>query len=276
VIWQQSIWLATGFAVVAVGCILTGRRRWAAVGGWLWQCAFVVGLYTVWQLATTEWVVTSTVGAVAHGRTVAGWERTLHLPSEAWFQHLFIGDRLLLEAANGYYAALDYSALLACFLWLWWRHRDRYWSLRLTLVLTTAVCSLIQAVPVAPPRLVSSLGVVDIAARLHESVYQASGLHDPTQLTAMPSVHVAWAALVAVAVVTASRSRWRWAIVAYPVLTQFVVVVTGNHYWLDGVVGVAILGGALAAQSIRRVGETPQPALLAVPRPVVPTATGGP
>jgi hypothetical protein len=56
----------------------------------------------------------------------------------------------------------------------------------------------------------------------------------------MPSVHVAWSVLVAWAVITRSRSRWRWLILLHPFVTVFVVVATGNHYWADGIVAVAV------------------------------------
>jgi hypothetical protein len=52
----------------------------------------------------------------------------------------------------------------------------------------------------------------------------------------MPSVHVGWAIIVAIAIITISRSRWRWLAVGYPVMTTLVVVVTANHFWLDGIV----------------------------------------
>ena len=57
----------------------------------------------------------------------------------------------------------------------------------------------------------------------------------------MPSVHVAWAVLVGYYTWRISPSRWRWIGPAHSVLTIFVVVVTGNHWWLDGIVAVAIL-----------------------------------
>ena len=62
------------------------------------------------------------------------------------------------------------------------------------------------------------------------------------QYAAMPSLHIAWAVLVAITVVRVSRSRWRWLAILHPVITIFVVVATGNHYWLDGLVGLALLG----------------------------------
>ncbi len=33
----------------------------------------------------------------------------------------------------------------------------------------------------------------------------------------------------------------------YPVLTLFCIVVTGNHYWIDGVGGLLCLGAGYAA-----------------------------
>jgi len=67
----------------------------------------------------------------------------------------------------------------------------------------------------------------------------------------MPSVHVAWAVIIGIGVVLVSSSRWRWFALAYPVATMIVVVVTGNHYWADGFVGIAVL--ALAVVFERQV-----------------------
>jgi hypothetical protein len=61
----------------------------------------------------------------------------------------------------------------------------------------------------------------------------------------MPSVHVAWAVIIGVVVVMATTTRWRWLALLHPVATMIVVVVTGNHYWLDGLVAIAVLGLAV-------------------------------
>lgn len=69
----------------------------------------------------------------------------------------------------------------------------------------TAICLLVSFIPVAPPRMLSSLGFVDLAARYGESVYGTAGANvGADQLSAMPSVHVCWSVLVAWAVITAS------------------------------------------------------------------------
>ena len=85
--------------------------------------------------------------------------------------------------------------------------------------------------------------MVDLAARYHQSVYDGLGKGITDQLSAMPSVHVGWAVLVAAAVIAVGKSRWRWLALLHPVLTSYFIVVTANHYWLDGV------GGDRAARS---------------------------
>jgi len=106
-------------------------------------------------------------------------------------------------------------------------------------------------VPVAPPRLIH-VGMVDTASSYGQSVYAVTGQLGADQYSAMPSVHVAWAFLVAVAVIGATRSQWRWLILLHTAATLYVVVVTANHFWLDGVVAVALLGISLAIQVVSR------------------------
>ncbi len=69
---------------------------------------------------------------------------------------------------------------------------------------------------------------------------------DANQLAALRSVHIAWASLVALLVIVSARTSWRWLVIAYPLLPLWVVVVTGNHVILDGVVSVILLGAAAA------------------------------
>jgi len=86
-------------------------------------------------------------------------------------------------------------------------------------------------------------------------VYAAVGTPGPDQLSAMPSVHVAWALLVALGVLLFSTSRWRGLIVAHPVLTILAVVATGNHWWFDGIVAAWLIGMAIVVErSLHGVG----------------------
>ena len=120
------------------------------------------------------------------------------------------------------------------------------------MALFTGVSLLIQLIPVAPPRLLPGTGMVDTVVRYGQSVYSWQGGFDADEFSAMPSVHVGWALIVAIAVITVSRSRWRWLAAAYPVLTLLTVVVTANHFWLDGIVAALLVVLVLVLQRIAR------------------------
>jgi hypothetical protein len=44
-------------------------------------------------------------------------------------------------------------------------------------------------------------------------------------------------------------SKWRWLWLLHPIITFTVVVVTANHYWLDGIVVLLLLGVSLPLRS---------------------------
>ena len=242
-------------AAAALDAAIAGRaaaaRRLATAGGFAREAALVVGLFALWQFAGS-FAVLGPAGATGRARWLWQAERVLHLPSEASLQRLALPHPALMQVFDLYYDLLHFPVLIGCMIWLFIRHRDRYGQFRTTLVAFTGLCLVIQLIPVAPPRLLPGIGMVDTAARYGQSVYSAAGGFEADQLSAMPSVHVGWAILVAVAIIAVTRSRWRWLAVAYPVLTTLAVVVTANHFWLDGVVAAAVLGLVLTAQAAGR------------------------
>jgi PAP2 superfamily len=266
--WQQAALLAAGLFVaglllvrLARACVQQDRppgwvERWAAhIGPFAREAGVVTALYALWQLAGNL-AVGGLSQALAHAWWIWRTERSLGLPSELSVQHLLVPHPLLAQIANLYYATMHFGVLIAMLVWLFVRHRDAYPAVRNAMAASTAICLLVSFIPVAPPRMLSSLGFVDLAARYGESVYGATGAAGANvgadQLSAMPSVHVCWSVLVAWAVITASTSRWRWLILAHPIVTVFVVVGTGNHYWADGIVSVAIVAVVLAVQALLR------------------------
>jgi hypothetical protein len=116
-------------------------------------------------------------------------------------------------------------------------------------------------VPLAPPRMLALSGLAD-TGRLYGPEVYGSPSSDPlsNQYAAMPSLHVGWALAVAITLIVATRGRWRWLWLAHPLLTLLVVVATGNHYWLDGLVAIAILGVVLllVPRPAVTAGRTPQ------------------
>lgn len=243
--WQQATVIS---AVLAAGwVVLTRRRLWPRAQPAVHELALIIGLYALWQLAGAL-ANGSARDAIVRGRWIWDAERTLYLPSEVWLQSLILPYRLLVEAANLYYYTAHFTVLILFLIWLFVRHREAYPHWRTTLGIVTTACFLIQFLPVAPPRLVPGIGVVDTAVLYHQSVYATSVAASADELSAMPSVHVAWALFVAVCAWRVTTSRWRYLGVLHAALTIWVVVVTGNHYWADAIVAAALLVLTLAAQ----------------------------
>ena len=162
-----------------------------------------------------------------------------------------------MRALNGYYAGVHLPLMILFVLWLLWWHRPDYPAARNVIAISTLACVLIQTVPVAPPRLLPQLGFVDTALEYGQSVYGPGGNAIAGQLAAMPSVHVAWAAIIAWYAVKLSRSPWRWLFVVHFFTTVYVITATANHWWLDGAVALGIVALALLAEHALEVGTAP-------------------
>ena len=235
-----------GVVVGAAGVFgRVSTRRWlAGVAAFARELAIVLALYAMWRWIGTISVV-KVDGAVHAGTDIWNFERAIHLPNERSLQQLFLKSDALIQACNLYYASVHIPSMLIFLPWLYFWHRHAYPSVRNVVALTTLWCLAIQLIPVAPPRLVPALHIADTPALFGQTVYPSFGKSGPAQLSAMPSVHVAWAVIIGVTIVLVTTWRWRWIFLAHPVITMTVVVVTGNHYWLDGIVAVMVLALAV-------------------------------
>jgi len=262
--WKWALVLAGVGLVVGVvwrGSGRTWQRRAAAFG---LEAALVLSLYTLWILAGRLSVVRVDEG-LANGRWVHHFQDRIGLPSETNLQNWIIARPWVARFTNGYYAIVHAPAMMITLLWLFLSHRDRYSRWRTALALTTFACLAIQFMPVAPPRMYPQFGFVDVARLFDQSVYGPIGQGISDQISAMPSVHVAWSVWVAAVVIDASSSKWRWLILGHPLATIFAVSATANHWWLDGIVAAGLLAIAVviersfARAKARATGAVAQP-----------------
>jgi hypothetical protein len=228
-----------------------GRLRAASVPA-LREFALVSGLYSIWRLAR-QLPFTHESGAIERGREIHRLQQHLHLVGEIRLQHFVVHHDGLARLVNAYYATLHVPALIAFLVWLWLRHRDAYPHWRNGLVYVTLGCLIIRFIRVAPPRFIPELGFVDLSQRLGFQVYGDPGTGISDQYAAMPSIHVAWAAVVALGVFcVATHSPWRWVVLLHLPVTMYVVAATGHHWWLDGVVALLLLAVGLRADTAWR------------------------
>ncbi|HEV2633715.1 MAG TPA: phosphatase PAP2 family protein [Actinocrinis sp.] len=247
--WQQAV--VIGGVLLAVWGLLRWLRPDARPAPYVREAGLVILLYALWQYAGSL-SGPGDLAALSRGQWIWDTERNLHLLSEHTVQGWILPHPLIVQGANLYYDTMHFTLMIIFLFWLFIWHRDAYPRWRTTLALLTASSLLIQLIPVAPPRMVLDLGMVDTAERYGQSVYGSIGGFDPDQVSAMPSVHVGWSLLIAVCVMTVSSSKWRYLILIHPIATVFVVVSTGNHYWGDGIVAGALLCGSLGVQWVTR------------------------
>ncbi|MGI5242446.1 phosphatase PAP2 family protein [Dactylosporangium sp. CA-139066] len=227
------------------------------------ELLLVLGLFLAYKVGRLA--VDGRVGAAyADADFVWHLERVLRLPDEADFQHLLLGTEAIVRSANIYYAVVHFPATIAFLLYMYCFRPEHYLRFRRILAWLTAMGLAIHFVfPLAPPRMLGSLGLVDTAAVFGPSVYgppQTDTLSN--QYAAMPSLHVGWALVIAAGLIHATRTGWRWLWLAHPVLTMLVVAGTANHYWLDGIVAAALVGVLLVATSRQEHPSPPVPVQL--------------
>jgi len=266
------MWLPWDYAVVLAALCFAASRvvagRWAAIAR---ETAILASLYALWQFAGRLSVMRID-GATERGLWIWDAQAALGFPSEAAWQDAILDHSGLIQAANIYYGGAHVPGMGVFLAWLFLRNRPDYAPWRITLALSTAICLLIQLLPVAPPRLIAELGMTDTGITYGQSVYAAFGSRIAGQLQAMPSIHVGWAVLIAAACWTVGGNVARVVGLFHAVATMLVVVVTANHYWLDGIVAAVIvalclplsrrLSAALANLGERSRGERGAPGSL--------------
>ncbi len=209
--------------------------------------ALLWGAYSVGRLIAAQ----HTGHAFFHADEVWSVERGLQLPNEAHLQTWLLQWPLSIRAANSYYAWVHFPATVACLAWLFVRRPRHYLWFRRVLASITAAALMIHLIyPLAPPRMLPQHGFVDAGVRFGQSVYGpvagSNGLAN--QFAAMPSLHVGWALAVALALAAATSGKLRVLWFAHPAITFVVVVVTANHFWLDGLVSATLVAVAVAIQ----------------------------
>lgn len=243
--WDQAALTAalTGVAFVLLRRARPSRLRSVLMPATL-ELTLMAALYSIWRMARVL-PLDRQQGAIERARDIDRWQHDLHLPSELSLQRFVLDHEWLGRLMNYYYAILHVPALIVFMVWLFARHRDRYAHWRNGLAMLTGFCVIIRFVRVAPPRYLPDLGYIDLASRFGWSVYGPVGTGVSDQFAAMPSIHVGWAAVVSFGVVAVSTSRWRWLALVHVVMTTLAVSATGNHWWADGIVAVALLALAL-------------------------------
>jgi PAP2 superfamily len=231
------------------------RRAWMAIRG-VREIVLIGGTYTLYDL-TRYLVAGDHDQAFGHGHSVLRFEQRIHFDPEHALNRFFSAHLAIGLPADYIYATLHYILTPLILIWLWRRYPDSYSFARTLLIITTLIGLVGFALfPVAPPRLLG--GFIDTMAKYsHYGWWSTAGSAprgfgaDTNQYAAMPSLHVGWALWSGYQLVRHGRHRVTQALgVCYPLVLSVVVMGTGNHYLLDVLAGVAVVGIAAVVTNL--------------------------
>jgi PAP2 superfamily protein len=219
--------------------------RWLPQG-WLdalRQLALFGGAYYAYRLV--RGFVDGQAGlAFDHARMLVDAERAMGLFFEPGLQTWAKGEDWILAGANWMYVNSHFVITTTFLIWLYLARNHAYYYVRNMFMIGMGLALVgYMAFPTAPPRFMPEWGFSDtVASFVGETAEQSANvLYNP--FAAVPSMHVAFALMIAVPAVKLVKTRalkvlWSF----YPLLVTFVVVVTANHFWLDAALGVMVAG----------------------------------
>ncbi|MEC7116384.1 MAG: phosphatase PAP2 family protein [Actinomycetota bacterium] len=206
------------------------------------------------------WLGYSTVRRITADSTKIAAENAVNLvkfqdwmgfPNEATLQGWFIDSEVLIKIANTFYFVMHFPSMIVFLVWVMVRKIEWMPQVRASLCLATFSGLIIHLLfPLMPPRLMVSYGFIDTAKVFGPDPYSLGIAKAANEFAAMPSLHVGWALLIALAAIRILKTPARWLMLLHPILTTIVVVVTANHFWLDIIVGaiLALAGWQLATK----------------------------
>jgi membrane-associated phospholipid phosphatase len=228
--------------------------------GWfdLWrQVGILIGVDVIYELGRGI-ADTSRQEAIYNGQQVINFERGLHTLFEPSVQAFFLPAHWTIDLANQLYLNAQFSIAIGFLVWLYLFRNENYNFVRNMFVV--AMClALIGYVgfPTAPPRMFPGDGFVDTVTKYsdvnHDSALAKIFINP---YAAIPSMHCAFALMIGASGFLVCRHWWAKAFWAFwPILIAWVVIVTGNHYWVDWALGwmVAVTAAVVSSRLLARV-----------------------
>jgi hypothetical protein len=147
-----------------------------------------------------------------------------------------------------------------------WRFRDRFYWEYVSSIAIVSFAGFITfvAIPAAPPWMASARGDIEPITRISGQVWRVVGVEDfptlyntitPNAVAAVPSLHAAFATIVALYVFRLFGVGWGLFASVYPFAVYVGTVYLGEHYAIDEIIGAAYgLGALLVASWLFRAG----------------------
>jgi hypothetical protein len=224
--------------------------------GWLdlaRQIGLFCGAYWLYRLVRGQ-VDGRAAVAFDNARDLIDFERALGLFVEPAVHAWASGSSWVIGAASWMYVNSHFTVTVLTLAFIYLRRNPSFYFVRNMFMVAMGIALVgYIAFPTAPPRLMPEWGFSDSVAAftgVDPSSSSANVLFNP--FAAVPSMHVAFALMLAFSMNRIVRRRWARALwIAYPAMVTFTVVATANHWWADAALGaVTAAVAAWAAQAL--------------------------
>ena len=212
------------------------------------QFFFLLACYAAYDLARVA-VRGRDAVAMANAQGIINAEKALHLYVEPWVQTMASHVHVLVELMDWFYGSIHLPATILVLVWIYLYRNETFVFFRnVFLTMNLLAMTIFALLPVAPPRLVPTSGVVDTLYLYSTNNYHTGVMSFVTnQYAALPSLHIGYALFLSLAVWLLTTNRLARVLAAvYPVLVLAAIIITGNHYVLDAAAGVVVLAIAFA------------------------------
>ena len=161
-----------------------------------------------------------------------------------------MGSSWIIDGASWMYVNSHFTITTATLAFIYLRRNPSFYFIRNMFMVAMGIALVLYAAfPTAPPRFMPEWGFQDSVAHftgLTSEGSSANALYNP--FAAVPSMHVAFALMLALPMAHLARRRVVKALwLTYPALVTFVVVATANHWWFDAFTGALTAGVAAVA-----------------------------
>ncbi|MFI9598526.1 bifunctional glycosyltransferase 87/phosphatase PAP2 family protein [Streptomyces sp. NPDC052043] len=188
--------------------------------------------------------------AEQHGHEILSLERFLHIDIEHAVNHAVVKIDWLRNFFDFYYESFHFVVPLTVLGVLYWRRPVDYRWARSALGFATLLALVgFWLYPLAPPRLMPTLGIIDTVHGVQDFSQPDYGTLTAltNQYAAMPSLHFGWSLWCGVVIAVVAPKWWMKALgVLHPLFTVSAIVATGNHWVLDAVGGAVVVGTGFA------------------------------
>ncbi|WP_435859103.1 bifunctional glycosyltransferase 87/phosphatase PAP2 family protein [Streptomyces neyagawaensis] len=224
-------------------------RRVATRPNLLLELLLIRVTYAAYQRTRLE-AAGSRAVAEEHARQILGIEKALFLDIEHWVNHAVVQVGWPRTFFDFYYTSFHFVVPLTVLGVLYWRRPADYRWARTAIGFTTVLALVgFFFYPLAPPRLMPGLGIIDTIHGVQDFSKPDYGTltEVANQYAAMPSLHFGWSLWCGLTIAIVAPRWWMKALgLLHPTFTVAAIVATGNHWVLDAAGGAAVVGAGFA------------------------------